>query len=47
MPYHYVEEVFPKSIAVLEESDEEFVDWLRVLGGGGGTRICVLLRNFS
>ncbi|MGD9615324.1 MAG: class I SAM-dependent methyltransferase [Alphaproteobacteria bacterium] len=36
MPYHYVEEVFPKSVADLEESDKEFVDWLRILGRRAG-----------
>jgi len=36
MPYHYVEGVFPDAVKAAEDADEEFVDWLRILGRRAG-----------
>jgi ubiquinone/menaquinone biosynthesis C-methylase UbiE len=36
MPYHYVKGIFPDAIKAAEDIDEEFVDWLRVLGRRAG-----------
>lgn len=36
MPYHCVEGVFPAAIADAEDRDEEFIEWLRILGRRAG-----------
>lgn len=36
MPYHCVEGVFPPALAEAEDRDEEFIEWLRVLGRRAG-----------